>query len=209
MSTVLVLTSSVLGEASVSNRLVQDAVARLRSQEPSRRIVMRDLGGSPIPHLNFDAAAAIRGAAPSTAAQAAARALSDELIAELRAAEIIIIGAPMYNFGIASTLKTWFDHVVRAGITFRYSESGAVGLLEGKRAIVIETRGGLFSEGPMQVMDSQEPHLRTLLGFMGIDDVTFIRAETLALGPDVRERSIDAARGKLGQIIHNDYLHAA
>jgi FMN-dependent NADH-azoreductase len=203
MSTVLVLTSSVLGNASVSNQLVQDALARLRSQEPCLKIITRDLGGSPIPHLNFDSATAIRGAEPANAAQVATRALSDELIAELRAADLIIIGAPMYNFGIASTLKTWFDHVLRAGITFRYSESGPVGLLQGKRAIVIETRGGQYSEGPMQMMDSQEPHLRTLLGFMGIADVTFIHAEMLALGPDVRQRSVDVARKKLGDVLYN------
>jgi FMN-dependent NADH-azoreductase len=83
----------------------------------------------------------------------------------------------MYNFGIASTLKTWFDYVLRAAITFKYTESGAVGLLEGKRAIVIETRGGLYSEGPAQMMDSQEPHLRHLLSFMGITNVKFFRAE--------------------------------
>jgi FMN-dependent NADH-azoreductase len=88
----------------------------------------------------------------------------------------------MYNFGIASTLKTWFDYVLRAAITFKYTESGAVGLLEGKRAIVIETRGGLYSEGPAQMMDSQEPHLRHLLSFMGITNVKFFRAEKLAFG---------------------------
>ncbi len=95
-------------------------------------------------------------------------ALSDTLIAELQSADILVIGAPMYNFGIASTLKAWFDHVLRAGITFRYGESGPEGLLKGKRAIVIESRGGLYSEGPAQVMDAQEPHLRGMLRFMGI-----------------------------------------
>jgi FMN-dependent NADH-azoreductase len=209
MSTVLVLTSSVLGNASVSNQLVQDAVARLRSQASGLKIITRDLGGSPIPHLNFDSATAIRGVEPANAAQAATRMLSDELIAELRAADVIVIGAPMYNFGIASTLKTWFDHVLRAGITFHYTESGAVGLLKGKRAIVIETRGGLYSEGPMRTMDSQEPHLRTLLGFMGIADVTFVHAEKLALGLQAREHSIGAARMKLGDVIYNAYLQAA
>jgi FMN-dependent NADH-azoreductase len=105
----------------------------------------------------------------------------------------------MYNFGIPSTLKAWFDYVLRAGITFRYSAAGPEGLLKGKRAIVIESRGGLYSEGPALVMDSQEPHLRTLLGFIGIADVTFVRAEKLAFGDEARELSIHSARQRLMQ----------
>ena len=111
----------------------------------------------------------------------------------------------MYNFGISSTLKTWFDYVLRAGATFRYDESGPEGLLKGKRAIVIESRGGLYSEGPAQVMDAQEPHLRTLLGFIGITDVTFVRAEKLAFGPEAREQAIGAAR----RVLHNELPRAA
>jgi len=205
MSTALVITSSALGETSVSNQLVQDAVTGLRAQDPSLRIVTRDLGSAPIPHITMDAAAALRGAEPANAAQAEAQALSNELIAELKAADTVVIGAPMYNFGIASTLKTWFDYVLRAGVTFRYSESGPEGLLKGKRAIVIESRGGLYSEGPAQAMDSQEPHLRTLLGFIGITDVTFVRAERLAFGPEAREQAIGAAR----RVIQSEFLRAA
>jgi FMN-dependent NADH-azoreductase len=209
MSTVLVLTSSALGEASVSSQLVQDAVSRLRLQNPKVRVVTRDLGGSPVPHLSLDSATAIRGGAPANAAQAAAQALSDELVAELKAADTVVIGAPMYNFGMASTLKAWFDHVLRAGVTFRYTETGPVGLLEGKRAIVVESRGGLYSEGPGQAMDSQEPHLRTLLGFIGITDVSFVRAEKLAFGPDARRQAIDAARVQLEHVIANEERQAA
>ena len=201
MSTVLVLTSSALGAASVSNQLVQDAIALLRRQDPHLRFIRRDLGGDPIPHLTVDSATALRGAEPANAAQTAARSVSDELIAELKAADTLVVGAPMYNFGIASTLKTWFDQVMRAGITFNYTESGPVGLLEGKRAIVVESRGGLYSEGPAKVMDSQEPHLRTLLGFMGITNVMFVRAEKLAFGPEARETAIAAARTQLTEVI--------
>jgi len=199
MSNILVVTSSALGGASVSTRLVEDAVAALRRQDPAARIVTRDLGAQPVPHLDLDSATAIRGGEPQNPAQAAAQALSDELIAELEAADTIVIGAPMYNFGIASTLKAWFDHVLRAGVTFRYTERGPVGLLAGKRVVVIETRGGLYSEGPAAPMDSQEPHLRTLLGFIGMTDVTFIRAEKLAFGPEAREQAIDAARARIGE----------
>ncbi|KAA0688174.1 FMN-dependent NADH-azoreductase [Azospirillum brasilense] len=201
MSTVLVLTSSVLGEASVSNRLVEEVVARLRSQEPDLHVIARDLGRNPLPHLTIDAAVALRGGDPANADQAEARALSDNLVAELKAANTVIIGAPMYNFGIPSTLKSWFDHVLRAGVTFQYSASGAAGLLTEKRAIVIESRGGLYSDGPAQAMDAQEPHLRALLGFMGITDVTFIRAERLALGAEAHEQAIGAARARIVQTV--------
>jgi len=209
MSNILVLTTSALAQASASNALVGDAMLALRQADPLTRIVTRDLGTAPIPHLSVDSAAALTGAEPANAAQAAARALSDELIGELQAADTIVIGAPMYNFGMASTLKAWFDHILRAGTTFRYSEAGPVGLLQGKRAIVIETRGGFYSEGPAQPMDAQEPHLRTLLGFIGISDVTFVRAEKLALGAQVRAASIGAARSELAHVIASQYRRAA
>jgi len=208
MSNVLVITSSALGDASVSNQLVEKAVADLTAQDPAVSITRRDVGAEPIPHLTFDSAVVLR-ADPANAAQAAARALSDELIAEVKAADVIVIGAPMYNFGITSTLKAWFDRVLRAGVTFRYGEAGPEGLLKGKRAIVVVTRGGFYSEGPASVMDSQEPHLRNMLGFVGISDVTFVRAEKLAFGPEVREQSISAAHGHLANTIAGQLLEAA
>ena len=209
MSNILVLTTSALADASASNGLVRDVVSALQQADPLIHIVTRDLGSRPIPHLTPDSAAALRGAAPANAAQAAAQALSDQLIGELQAADLIVIGAPMYNFGIASTLKAWFDHVLRAGTTFHYTERGPVGLLQGKRAIVIETRGGFYSEGPAQSMDAQEPHLRTLLGFIGISDITFVRAEKLALGVQAREQSIGAARSELAQVVESRCRRAA
>lgn len=198
MSTALIVTSSALGDASVSNELVRAAVAELHAEDPSLEIVVRDVGRDPIPHLSFDSVAAIRGGEPANDAQAAAKTLSDTLVAELKAADVVVIGAPMYNFAITSTLKAWFDHVLRAGVTFRYSEAGPEGLLKGKRAIVVLTRGGLYSEGPAQAMDAQEPHLRTMLGFVGITDVTFVRAEKLAFGPEARDAAIAAARAHIG-----------
>jgi FMN-dependent NADH-azoreductase len=210
MSKVLVLNSSALGRASVSNQLVQDVLAELRAGDPSLIVTVRDLGANPIPHLNPDSATALRGAAPANDAQATAQELSYTLIAELKAADIIVIGAPMYNFGIPSTLKAWFDYVLRAGITFRYTEAGPVGLLEGKRAIVIESRGGYYSEGATKALDSQEPHLRTLLGFVGIKDATFIRVEKLAFGPEAHQQALDGARTQLGQLLtEKQYMRAA
>jgi len=201
MTTILVLASSALGDASVSNELLRDAVSALRARDPDPRIIKRDLGAEPLPHLTYDSAVAIRGAEPANEAQAAARALSDTLIAELTAADLILIGAPMYNFGMPTALKVWFDYVLRAGITFRYSENGPVGLLSGKHAIVAATRGGLYSEGPAQMLDSQEPHLRNLLRFIGIADVTVVRAERLAISPELRTASIATARAQLHAIV--------
>lgn len=210
MSKVLVLNSSALGGSSVSNQIVQDAVVELRARDPGLVVTVRDLGANPVPHLNSDSASALRGAAPANEAQTIAQELSDTLIAELKAADTIVIGAPMYNFGIPSTLKAWFDYVLRAGITFRYTEAGPVGLLEGKRAIIIESRGGYYSEGATKVLDSQEPHLKTLLGFVGIKDATFIRVEKLAFGPEARQQALDGARAQLGQLLtENQYMRAA
>jgi len=198
---VLAVTSSALGDASASNKLVNDTIAQLTARNPGLQLVSRDLGNGQVPHLDLDVAIALRGETPANAAQAAAQKLSDELIAEVKAADVLVIGAPMYNFGIPSTLKAWFDHVLRAGVTFRYTEAGPEGLMTGKRAIVVATRGGLYSEGPAKAMDSQEPHLRTMLSFIGITDITFVYAEKLAFGPEAREASIDEAKGKLEELV--------
>lgn len=200
MSHLLVINSSAAGAASVSKQLIDETVARLRAADPALVVVERDLGANPVPHLTPDSTAAIRGAEPANDAQRAAKALSDSLVAELKAADTVIIGAPMYNFGISSTLKSWFDHVLRAGVTFKYGENGPVGLLEGKRAVVVESRGGIYSSGPTQALDSQEPHLRTMLSFIGISDVTFVRAEKLGYGPEAREQAINDAKAELARV---------
>ena len=196
MSTILVLNSSVSSHTSVSRILVEEAVSRLLEAEPGATVVHRDLGAAPIPHLTTANLAGVRGV-PTTDAELAARALSDQLIAELRTADTIVIGAPMYNFSIPTGLRAWFDYVLRAGETFSYSEAGPRGLLGGKRVIVIESRGGLYSEGPAQAIDFQEPYLRHLLGFMGLADVAFIRAERIGFGPDAREAALIGAKEKI------------
>jgi FMN-dependent NADH-azoreductase len=208
MKTILAVTSSLSGEASVSNRLVDQFLAQLREAHPGARILRRDVGAEPLPHLDQATVSAIRGE-PQTEAARAARALSDTLIDELRAADLIVIGAPMYNFGIASTLKAWFDHVLRAGITFRYTASGPEGLLKGKKAVVVQSRAGLYSEGPAAGMDGQEPHLRTLLSFIGITDVEWVRAERLAFGPEAAEAAIDGAGRQLRAIAREPLALAA
>jgi FMN-dependent NADH-azoreductase len=199
MSNILVLNSSAAGEASVSRLLVADAVAELTERLPGAQVVFRDLAADPIPHLLPSTINGVRGQ-PTSPAELEARALSDKLIAELRAADIIVIGAPMYNFSVPTTLRTWFDHVLRAGETFSYSEAGPKGLLTGKRVIVVESRGGLYSEGPAMSVDFQEPYLRHLLGFVGLTDVTFVRAEKIGYGPEAREQALADSRAELARI---------
>ncbi|MFN3945730.1 MAG: FMN-dependent NADH-azoreductase [Allosphingosinicella sp.] len=204
----LIITSSALGDSSVSNRLAGELIDRLRAQDPSLETIVRDLGSDPVPHLLPETVSAIRGT-PEGEAGREALALSDTLVAEIQAADVIVIGSPMYNFGIASTLKAWFDHVLRAGVTFRYTEAGPEGLVKGKKAVVIETRAGFYSEGPAAAMDGQEPHLRILLGFMGIDDVTFVRAEKLAFGPEAASQAIDDAARQLAGLAERELALAA
>lgn len=208
MSNVLVVNSSAAGEASVSRALVSRIVEGLRGQNPQLTIVERDVGAEPTPHLDGEALAGFFGQ-PATDAQAEARARSDALVAEVQNADVLVIGAPMYNFGMTSTLKAWFDHVLRAGVTFRYTETGPQGLLTGKRAIVVVSRGGVYSEGPAQAADFQEPHLRHLLAFIGVTDVTFVRAEGLALGPEPRSAAIAAAEAHVADLAAADLRQAA
>ncbi len=198
MANILALNSSVLGDGSVSKILVDEAVQRLLETTPGSTVTHRDLGLTPIPHLTTANVAGVRAVA-ATDDELVARDLSDVLIAELRAADTIVIGAPMYNFSIPTGLKAWFDYVLRPGVTFSYSETGPKGLLINKRVIVIESRGGFYSDGPNQAMDFQEPYLRTLLGFIGLTDVTFVHAEKIGFGPDAREAALVSAKQAIAE----------
>jgi FMN-dependent NADH-azoreductase len=199
MKSLLVINSSAAREGSVSRTLVEETVAHLLEAHPTASVARRDLGETPVPHLTVSTLNGVRGT-PSTDAERAARALSDELIAELRAADTVVIGAPMYNFGITTGLRAWFDHVLRAGETFSYSEAGPKGLMTGKRVVVIESRGGLYSEGPASAIDFQEPYLRHLLGFIGITDVTFVHAEKIGYGPEARAAAVVQARSRIAAL---------
>lgn len=196
MTNILVINSSISGGASVSRRLVEYTVQRLLEGDPEASVTYRDVGAAPIPHLLPSTVAGIRAIA-GTEAEIEAEELSNELISELQAADVVVIGAPMYNFSFPSSLRTWFDHVLRPRVTFAFSEEGPRGLLTDKRAIVLESRGGLYSEGPAKAIDFQEPYLRQLLGFIGITDVTFIRAEKIAFGPEAQELAIASARSSI------------
>lgn len=197
MTNILVIRSSATGAASISNRLVDGYLAAHRDANPGAIVVERNLDQDQVPHIRAETLAGIGRPAPETEAAKPTRALSDALVAELRAADLIVFGAPMYNFGIATTLKSWFDHVLRAGVTFRYTEQGPEGLLKGKRALVVATSGGIYSDGPAAALDNHLPHLRALLGFMGITDVDVVRAEGLAFGPEAAEQAISGASAAL------------
>ena len=200
MKSLLVINSSAAREGSVSRTLVEDAVAQLTETNPFADVVRRDLGENPVPHLTTHTLNGVRGT-PQTHAEHRARELSDQLIAELREADTIVIGAPMYNFGVTTGLRSWFDYVLRAGETFSYSAAGPKGLLEGKRVIVVESRGGLYSEGPASAVDFQEPYLRHLLGFIGLTDVTFVRAEKIGFGPEARTASLKQAKLDIAALV--------
>ena len=203
--TTLQLNSSLFGPGGQSTTLANELVA-----SRGGKVIVRDLAKDPLPHLDaarFGAFLAKPG--ERTPEQQAMVKHSDSLIAELKAADTIVIGLPMYNFGIPSTLKAWFDHVLRAGVTFAYTAEGPKGLVENKRAIVVETRGGLYSEGPAKVMDFQEPYLRQLFGFIGITDVTFVRAEKIGFGLEARDQAIEAARALLADLLSGEVRAAA
>ncbi|WP_416305027.1 FMN-dependent NADH-azoreductase [Neptunicella sp. SCSIO 80796] len=177
---ILYIQSSIFGDNGVSSGIARKLIDKLSTTNASE-VVERNVSASEIPHFNFETITAIgEGKA----------ALADELIAEVQQADIIIVGAPMYNFGIPTQLKSWFDHIARAGVTFKYSETGPVGLLGDKKVYVVTARGGLH-KGNGTDLDSS--YLQTMFGFLGITDVEFIYAEGVNLGDDARSKSIAAA----------------
>ena len=198
---VLILTSSAQGDASVSTRLATHFGEEIRAGNPGARIVLRDLGREPIPHLTPETVAGIRGDAV-TGAEVAARDLSDRLLDEVRAADIVVIASGMYNFGISSTLKSWFDYLLRPRIAFRYTEAGPEGLLGERKVILIESRAGAY-EG---ASDLQTEHLRMMLSFAGLSDITVVKAEGLAFNA---EAAIAAASEKLSDLARQPLALAA
>ena len=195
MQTILHLNTSIFGDDGQSSRLAAEFVARI----PSARVIARDLAREPVPHLDAARFGAFLSKPESrTAEQRAVLAYSDMLIEELRQTDTIVLGLPMYNFGIPSQLKAYFDHVARAGVTFRYTEKGAVGLLTGKRAYVFAARGGLYAGTPK---DTQTAYVRDFLAFVGLSDVEFVYAEGLAIGEEAKTRSLAGARRTLQSMI--------
>jgi len=198
MKTLLQIQTSVFGAGGQSSQLAAEFAANWLKSNPGGRIVVRDLAREPVPHLTAERFQAFTTPAESrTAGQQAVAAYSDALIDEIRGADAITLAVPMYNFGIPSTLRAYFDHIARAGVTFRYGANGPEGLIEGKQAFVFITRGGVHAGAG----DSQVPYLRQFLAFIGITDVEFVLAEGLALGESSRQRSISAARSAITRLV--------
>lgn len=190
MTTILHINSSIRSAGSVSRRLSSEFLSRWKAAHPGDVVIERDLANDPVPHLTEQMMGAFFTPVDQhSAEQARTIALADALVDELRRADVIVLGAPMYNFSISSALKAWIDHVTRAGVTFSYSETGPVGLVTGKKVYLFTASGGVYSEGPAQAMNFQETYLRAVLGFIGLTDITVVRAEGLAMG----EPAVDAA----------------
>jgi FMN-dependent NADH-azoreductase len=197
MTNILLIQSSSNLASSVSRDLSETYVKDYRAAHPDATLTERDLVASPIPHLGVDLLGGFFGKPEAlTEAQKTALALSDTLVDEVMAASLIVIGVPMYNFSIPSALKAWIDHVIRAGRTFHYTAEGPAGLVTGKKAVLFLAAGGVYSDGPYKPYDFQETYLRAILGFIGITDVTVVRAEGLALGPDAATKAVADARAK-------------
>jgi FMN-dependent NADH-azoreductase len=201
--TILHIDSSPLGDRSISRKLTAKTISEIKSAHSQVRVITRDLGTAPLPHLDgLTVGSFFTPPEQRNAALHAAVKPSDEAIEELLAADVIVIGAPMWNFGIPSALKAWIDHVVRVGRTFKYGATGPESLLPpGKRVIIVSSRGGVYSDGPMKVMDYQETYLRAVLGFIGLHDVVFVRAEGVAMGPEAVDAALKSAERQLGSAI--------
>ncbi|MBU9610625.1 FMN-dependent NADH-azoreductase [Burkholderia multivorans] len=186
--------SSILGQGSVSRDLSAEVVSTLRTRYPDLTVTHRDLVATPIGHLTGAHLAAAQGAVVDETLKSDLDA-GQAALEEFLTADIVVIGAPMYNFGVPSQLKAWIDRLAVAGKTFSYGEQGPIGLCGGKKLIIASSRGGVFSEGtPAAFLDHQETYLKALFGFLGITDITFIRAEGVAMGPEARTQAIAAAK---------------
>lgn len=198
MKTLLQINSSIFSSGGESSQLADQFVAAWYARHPGAQVVVRDLAQNPLPHLDAQRVTAFL-ARPETRTpeQQAWVAESDALIDEVQKAEVIVIGLPMYNFGVPSTLKAYFDHIARAGVTFRYTENGPEGLLKRKKAYVFATRGGLYAGTPL---DTQSDYIRTFLGFLGITDVEFVYAEGLNMGQASKDGALAEAKKRLAAL---------
>jgi FMN-dependent NADH-azoreductase len=186
------------GQGSQSTRLANELVEQLCVAHPGATLTVRDLSANPHPALDEAALGALFTPAEARSAGQHARvALDHALIDEVKAADVIVIGVPMVNFGITSQLKNWIDAIVKAGVTFKYTAGGPVGLVEGKKVYAVLARGGIYRDQPH---DTQVPYLRQTLGFLGIRDVEFIYAEGLNMGPEAADKALASARAEIARI---------
>lgn len=197
MSKVLVLKSSILAGYSQSSQLADFYIEQAKAQ--GKEVTVRDLAANPIPVLDGELVGAMRPSDTQLSPrQQEALDLSDELIAELQAHDEVVIAAPMYNFNIPTQLKNYFDLIARAGVTFRYTEAGPEGLVKGKTAVVISSRGGIHKDTPTDLLT---PYVKLFLGFIGITDVEFVFAEGIAYGPEVASKATAEAKDAIKQIV--------
>ncbi|CCF19262.1 FMN-dependent NADH-azoreductase [Pseudorhizobium banfieldiae] len=200
MSSILLVTSSPR-EDSLSTKVATDLVEKLKSRNPGETIVHRDLGQNPVAHLDTVTTSAIRKpAADRNAEEAAAAAESDELVAELLAADTVVLATGLINFNIYSTLKSWIDNVARAGMTFRYTAEGPEGLATGKKVYIVLSAAGIYSEGPAMGMNHAVPYLKTVLAFMGMTDVEVIYVEGTAFGPEAFDKALAQADARITEL---------
>jgi FMN-dependent NADH-azoreductase len=199
MSQILLITSSPRVD-SYSTRVARKLAEKLASR-PGSGLTVRDLTRHPLPHID-DSFAVARNTPPDllTSTQKSALSLSDKLLAELFAADTLIVAAGMINFGIPSSLKAYIDYVVRPGVTFRYGTQGPEGLVKGKKAYLVVARGGAYSQGSMQALNFQDTYLKAALGFIGITDVEVIAVEGIAFGPEVAENALNTALARVDAI---------
>ena len=198
MSRVLIIESSARQQDSVSRQLTQTFIEQWQAAHPADSISVRDLASQPVPHLDANLLGGwMKPEAQRNGDEHASLQRSNELTDELLAADVLVLAAPMYNFAIPSTLNAWLDHVLRAGVTFKYTATGPQGLLSGKRAYVLTARGGIYAGSNS---DHQEPYLRQVMAFIGIHDVTFIHAEGMNLGGDFQAKGLDQANAKLAKV---------
>ena len=199
MSSLLQINASINNGKGQSSQLAEQFVAAFRRRSPTAQVVVRDVAAAePVPHLDGERFGAfITPPEQRSVSQQAIVAYSDALIGELERAEVIVLGLPMYNFGVPSQLKAYFDHIARAGVTFKYTATGPVGLLRGKRAYVFATRGGVYAGTPM---DTQSGYVRDFLRFLGITEVEFIYAEGLAISPQSKATGLANATAEIARL---------
>lgn len=194
MKNVLVIKSSILADNSQSSQLVEYFKGKI-----SANVTEHDFGANPLPYYDINAAVGTRGE-PQTDAQREALALSDKLIGEVKANDVLVLAAPMYNLNVPAQLKSYIDFLFRAGVTFQYGANGPEGLIKGKKAVVVLTYGGIYKD---TAIDFTKNYLQTALGFIGITDVEFVQAEALAYGAEAAEKAVTAARAELDRIAAN------
>jgi FMN-dependent NADH-azoreductase len=202
LNNILLILGSPRAKSSFSSQIGRRIVDDLKSRYPAAKVVVRNLGKEPLPHVGESfangraLAAERRGPAENHALEQ-----SDIMVGELMGADIIVIATLMHNFGVSAAVKTWIDHIVRPGVTFSYSETGPVGLAKGKKVILALASGGRYSDGPMKAVDFQEPYLRAVLGFIGMTDIEVVRIEGVGLGEASERHAVASAQAKADDIV--------